>query len=77
MDQKSKVNFEDALEKLEKIVQKLEKGELSLDESIEYFQEGVELSKLCTRKLDEVEKKITLLIENDKGEIKEKEIAVE
>lgn len=63
--------FEEAMSELEKIVQKLEKGELPLEESIEYFQKGVELSKYCSRKLDEIERKITMLIEEENGNIKE------
>jgi exodeoxyribonuclease VII small subunit len=62
---------------LEKIVEFLEKGDLSLDESIELFQRGVELSKLCSNRLDEVEKKISVLIENEAGEITEEEITLE
>lgn len=63
--------FEEAMAELEEIVEKLEKGELPIDESIEYFQKGVELSRYCSKKLDEVEKKITLLIEKENGDIKE------
>jgi len=66
--------FEDAISELEAIVDKLEKGELSLDESIEYFQKGIELSKYCSKKLDEVEKKISILTEDEQGELKEEVI---
>ena len=59
------------MSELEGIVQKLEKGELSIDESIEYFQKGVELSRYCSKKLDEIEKRITILIEEENGDIKE------
>ena len=69
-----KKKFEDAISELETIVDKLEKGELSLDESIEYFQKGIELSKYCSKKLDEVEKKISILTENEQGELKEEVI---
>lgn len=68
--QKSKT-FEEAMVELEKIVQKLEKGELPIDESIEYFQKGVELSRYCSKKLDEIERRITILIEKENGDIKE------
>jgi exodeoxyribonuclease VII small subunit len=74
---KDKVSFEEAMAELEKIVEFLEKGDLSLDESIELFQRGVELSKLCGNRLDEVEKKISVLIEDETGEITEKEITLE
>lgn len=68
---REKKNFEEAISELERIVEELEKGEVSLDQSIEMFQKGVELSKYCSKRLDEIEKKITVLIEDDKGEIKE------
>lgn len=56
--------FEESVEELQGIVDKLEKGDLTLDESVDLFKKGVELSKLCTKKLDEVEKKITILTED-------------
>lgn len=64
-------NFEEAINELEGIVEKLEKGELPLDESIEVFQKGIELSKFCSKRLDEVERKISILVEDEKGVIKE------
>ncbi|HHW48580.1 MAG TPA: exodeoxyribonuclease VII small subunit [Clostridiaceae bacterium] len=66
--------FEEAISELEAIVDKLENGELSLDESIEYFQKGIELSKYCSKKLDEVEKKISILTENEQGKLEEEVI---
>lgn len=68
---KKDFNFEEAIEELENIVEKLEHGEFSLDESLDFFQKGVALSKQCSKKLDEVEKKISLLIEDENGQIKE------
>ncbi len=69
---KEKKNFEKSLNELEEIVEKLERGEMSLDESIEIFQKGVTLSKDLSKMLDEIEKKITILVENEKGEVVEK-----
>lgn len=69
--EKVKKTFEEALAELEAIVDRMEKGEMTLDESIEFYHKGMELSKFCSSRLDEVEKKITLLIEGEKGEIKE------
>ncbi len=69
---KEKKNFEKSLSELEEIVEKLERGEMSLDESIEIFQKGVTLSKDLSKMLDEIEKKITILVENEKGEVVEK-----
>jgi exodeoxyribonuclease VII small subunit len=66
---KSKKSFEEAISELEDIVEKLEKGELMLEESLECFQRGIELSKYCSKKLDEVEKKISILVENEQGNI--------
>ena len=73
MKEKGK-RFEEAMAELEDVVEKLEKGELSLDESIEQFQKGVELSKFCTKKLDEAERRITILLEKENGEVKEEEL---
>lgn len=56
------ISFEAALERLEGIVRKLEAGELSLDDSLSVFEEGVRLSGFCHRRLDEVEKKVQLLL---------------
>lgn len=60
------MKFESALEKLEEIVDKLESGDTGLDESLKIYEEGVKLLKFCTAKLDEVEKKIEILVK-DKG----------
>ncbi len=64
--------FEKALNKLEQIVQDLEKGELSLEKSLARFEEGVTLSKFCSTKLDETEKKVMLLMETEEGHITDK-----
>ena len=67
------MSYEEALKKLEEIASKLEKGDLTLDESIEAFRKGMELSKYCAGKLDEAEKKISIFIENENGVISEEE----
>ncbi len=66
-------SFEQAIAELEEIVKKLEKGELTLEDSINCFQRGVELTKFCNKKLDEAERSITILIEGENG-ILEKEM---
>ena len=66
----AKLNFENNMENLEKIVSELEKGELNLDESISKFEEGIKISKECNNILEDAEKKITILLEKD-GEINE------
>jgi len=67
-----KKSFEEAINELEQIVKQIENGDLSLEESLDFFQKGVELSKYCTKRLDEIEKKISMLIENKEGIIEEK-----
>lgn len=64
------INFEDAMKQLEGIANELEKGNLTLDESVKKFEEGMNLSKKCNDFLNLAEKKITMLI-NDGEEIKE------
>lgn len=66
-----KKNFEESMAELEQIVKKLERGELSLDESLVVFKRGVQLSKELNNMIDEVEKKITLLVEDNNGTIRE------
>jgi len=65
------MKFEENMEKLEKIVQDLENGDLNLEASIEKFEEGMELSKKCSEILEEAEKKITILIKQDDKVIEE------
>jgi len=60
-------NFEDALKRLETIVEELESGELSLEDSIARYEEGMRLSRGLTQKLDEAEKRIERLVENPDG----------
>lgn len=55
------MNFEEALDRLSKINEKLESEEISLDESLKLFKEGVELSKLCQKKLDDAKQEIEQL----------------
>jgi len=55
------------MEQLEEIVQELESGDLSLETAMKRFEAGVKLSKFCSDKLDETEKKITLLTANTQG----------
>lgn len=64
--------FEDAVGQLEKIVQELEAEELPLENAMEKFEEGIRLSKFCSEKLDETERKVTILLQNAEGNISEK-----
>lgn len=64
----AEIKFEEALKKLEKIVEDLEKGDLSLDDALKKYQEGIELSRLCAQRLENAKKKIDVLTKNKKGE---------
>ncbi len=68
----AKISFEKSLKQLEQIVQELESGDLPLEKAIKKFEEGVQLSKFCSKKLDETEKKITILLQDQEGNILEK-----
>ena len=67
---KKEENFEAKLTKLENIVSELEKGDLSLEESLKKFEEGITVSKDCNKFLENAEKKITIILQEN-GEIKE------
>jgi exodeoxyribonuclease VII small subunit len=62
-------SFEAALKRLEEIVERLGEGNLSLEESLEMFQEGMELCKICNKKLDEAEYKVEKLMAKEGGEL--------
>jgi exodeoxyribonuclease VII small subunit len=61
--------FEAALQQLEEIVQRLEKGELPLEESLKLYEEGIRLSRLCHAKLEEAEGRIEMLMKDARGEL--------
>ena len=61
--------FEAALQRLEQIVQRLEKGELPLEESLVLYEEGIGLSRLCHAKLEEAEGKIEMLMKDARGDL--------
>lgn len=63
------MNFEESMKRLETIVDELEGGELSLEDSIARYEEGVKLSRRLTQTLDEAEKRIERLVERDGGEV--------
>lgn len=67
---KKEDNFEELMKNLEEITTKLEKETLSLDESVKLFEEGMKISKLCNEKLENAEKRITILL-NQNDEIRE------
>jgi len=61
-------SFEQALAQLEQIVQKLEKGELPLEDSLKLYEDGIRLSRLCHAKLEEAEGRIEVLLKDARGE---------
>lgn len=66
----SKEKFEDTFKKLETIVHKLENGDLPLEDSMKLFEEGMRLSKICSQRLTEVQKRVDLLLKGEGGPIK-------
>ena len=64
----AKKTFEMAMKQLEQIVQDLEAGDMPLEKAIKKFEEGIKVSKYCSEKLDESEKRITLLMRDSDGE---------
>ena len=67
------MNFEENVEQLEKVVQELENGNLNLEDSIKKFEEGMAISKKCNEILEEAEKKITVLINDNDNNIEEQD----
>jgi exodeoxyribonuclease VII small subunit len=63
------MTFEEAMKALEKIVSELESGDLALEQALKKFEEGVKLSKFCSSKLDETEKKVTLLLKDQEKDL--------
>lgn len=72
---KEEINFEQAMEELEKIATELENGNLDLDKSVSKFEEGMKISKKCNEILENAERKITILIQKD-GELIEENFEV-
>lgn len=64
--------YEQAATELEKVVSLLEKGDLPLEESIKMFEKGIGLVRICNKQLDDIEKRITILVEGRDG-LEEKE----
>ncbi len=65
----AKDKFEEALKRLEELVKRMEAGDLTLDESLKAFEEGIRLIRFCTRKLDETERRVEILLRDEQGEI--------
>ena len=68
-----KISFEKAMKQLEDIVSELEAGDPPLEKALQKFEEGMKLSKICSKKLEEIENKITILLQKESGEVTEKQ----
>jgi len=68
----AKKSFEQSLKQLEQIVRELESGDLPLELALKKFEEGMDLSKFCSQKLEETERRITQLMQNSSGAVLEK-----
>jgi exodeoxyribonuclease VII small subunit len=66
---KAELSFEQGLERLEKIVQELETGDLALERALELFEEGMKLSVACRKKLEEAENRVEILLKKSDGKI--------
>lgn len=64
-------DFENALSRLEAIVGQLEKGELPLEQALQLFEEGMNISRFCNDKLSEAERKVEILMKNKEGRLVE------
>ena len=62
---KSASHFEEAMEELEKLVEQMERGELSLEESLKSFERGIKLTRTCQQALQEAEQKVQILLEKN------------
>jgi exodeoxyribonuclease VII small subunit len=70
-----KVTFEEALKRLEEIVSKLENGNAKLDESLSLYEEGIRLTALCNKMIEDAENRIKILSKDENGKIFEKEFS--
>lgn len=74
---KPKKSFEEAIKRLEKIVEELEKGDYTLEQSLEKFEEGMALGKECRKFLDDAEARIRKIVEDGEGKIEETDVTNE
>ncbi|MFH1756405.1 MAG: exodeoxyribonuclease VII small subunit [Candidatus Latescibacterota bacterium] len=77
MAKPKKTNFEDSIKRLEMIVEELEKGEFTLEQSLDKFEEGMALGKVCRAFLDDAEARIRTIVEGSDGQIKQKDVSDE
>lgn len=72
-----KKSFEEQIAELEQIINELENGNLNLDDSVAKFEEGMKISKECNKMLENAEKKITILLNGENGEVQEDNFTAE
>ncbi len=75
--QKKEPGFEKSLERLEEIVDQLESDDLELEKSLALFEEGVKLAEACNQRLDQAEKKVSLLLKDSEGALSEEPFQAE
>jgi len=68
------LNFEEALARLEAVVQSLEGGDLKLEQALEYYQEGIRLVRFCRQELNRFENKLQVLVAEEDGELEAREL---
>lgn len=68
--------FEDSMTELEGIVTRLEAGDITLDDSLKLFEQGIKLAKNCQKKLDDAEKKVKILTTDENGNMKLEDFGV-
>jgi exodeoxyribonuclease VII small subunit len=73
----SDITFEDALERLERLVDQLEAGKLGLEESLKVFEEGVGLARRCAQYLEDAEKRIELLTRDESGTLRTESLSLD
>jgi exodeoxyribonuclease VII small subunit len=73
----AKKTFEQSLKQLEQIVQELESGDLPLEKALKKFEEGIQLSRFCSKILEETERKISVLLKDKNGSVIEKPFLVD
>ncbi|MFH0771553.1 MAG: exodeoxyribonuclease VII small subunit [Candidatus Omnitrophota bacterium] len=68
----TEIKFEDALKRLEKIVEDLDSGKLSLEDSLKKYEEGVKLAQFCSKKLESARRKVEILVKSSSGRLEAK-----
>ena len=70
----SEMNFEQALSRLEEIVNELEEGHLSLENSLKLFEEGIAVTRICERHLADAEQRLTILTSDEQGNVHQQQL---